>query len=93
MKKRLAHLADRRRELLNKIEAQRVEVAEIFLQWKNPLALADTGLKAVRFLNNHSSLVVGSLAALVAFRRKGVFGLLQKGWRMLYLLPLMLLRK
>lgn len=93
MKERLIHLADRRRELLEKIQVQRIELAEISLHLKNPLAIADKGLKAVRFLNEHSTLVAGTLAAFLTLRRKGVSGLLHKGWRLLYILPLSLLRR
>lgn len=87
MKKRLADLGRRRRGLLGHIEAQRREVAEISVHWQKPLALADTGLKAVRFLHSHPALVAGGLAALLALRRKGIVGVAQKGWRLLYLYP------
>jgi hypothetical protein len=87
MKKRLAAVAHRRRGLLEKIEAQRMEVAEISQHWEKPLALVDVGLKAVRFIRNHSALVAGGVAALLAWRREGIVGLAQKGWRLLYLYP------
>lgn len=87
MKKRLADLAYRRRVLLRKIEAQRMDVAEISLQWQQPLALVDAGVKAMRFINHHPVWVAGGVAALLAWRRKGVVGLAQKGWRLLYLYP------
>ena len=87
MKNQLAALAHRRRELLEKIEAQRMEVAEISVHWQKPLALVDVGLKAVRFIRNHPALVSGGVAALLAWRRKGIIGLAQKGWRLLYLYP------
>lgn len=87
MKNRLAALAQRRRGLLEKIEAQRMDVAEIAQQWQKPLALADTGLKAVRFLRGHPALVAGGLAALLSLRGIGIGGLAKKGWRMLYLYP------
>ncbi|MDO8310622.1 MAG: YqjK-like family protein [Sideroxyarcus sp.] len=87
MKKRLADLAYRRRVLLGIIEAQRMDMAEISLQWQKPLALVDVGVKAVRFINHHPAWVAGGVAALLAWRRKGVVGLAQKGWRLLYLYP------
>ena len=83
MKQRLAVLACRRRELLEKIEAQRREVADISRQWKRPLALADTGLNAVRFINRHPVLWASAMAAFMALRRKGVVGLVQDGWQRL----------
>lgn len=64
-----------------------MEVAEISVHWQKPMAVVDTGLKAVRFLRNHPALVSGGVAALLAFRRKGIVGLAQEGWRLLYLYP------
>lgn len=87
MNQRLAELAYRRQGLLEKIEAQRVEVAEISLDFKKPLALADRGLKAVRFIRNHPALVSGSIAALLSIRGMGIAGLAKKGWRLMYLYP------
>lgn len=87
MKKRLADLAHRRRKLLEKIEAQRIEVADISQHWQKPLALVDTGLKAVRFLHNHPAWVAGGVAGLLALRHNGIVSLAQKGWRLLYLYP------
>jgi len=90
MKQRLADLADlayRRQRLLEKIEAQRMEIAEISLDFQKPLALADTGLKAVRFIRNHPALVSGGIAALLSMRGMGIAGLAKKGWRLMYLYP------
>lgn len=87
MKNQLAAIAQRRRALLETIAAQRMEVAEISLHWQKPLALADTGLSAVRFIRSHPGLVSGTLAALRSLRGIGVGGLAQKGWRLLYLYP------
>ena len=64
-----------------------MDVAEISLHWQKPLALADTGLKAVRYIRNHPALVTGGVAALLAWRRKGIVGLALEGWRLLYLYP------
>lgn len=87
MNKQLAAIELRRRALLEKIEAQRMEVVEISLHWQKPLALADTGLSAVRFIRSHPGLVSGTLAALQSLRGIGVGGLAKKGWRLLYLYP------
>ena len=87
MKQRLAELAVRRLRLLEEIEAQRMEVAEISVDFQKPLALADTGLKAVRFIRNHPALVSGSFAALLSIRGMGMAGLAKKGWRFMYLYP------
>jgi hypothetical protein len=87
MKQRLAELADRRLRLLEEIEAQRMEVAEISVDFQKPLALADMGLKAVRFLRNHPVLASGGFAVLLSMRGKGIAGLAKKGWRLAYLYP------
>jgi len=45
-----------------------MEVAEISQHWKNPLAVVDTGLKAVHFIRSHPGLVSGGFAALLSLR-------------------------
>jgi hypothetical protein len=87
MKQRLAELADRKLRLFGEIEAQRMEVAEISEDLQKPVALADTGLKAARFIRNHPVLVSGGLAALLSIRGMGIAGLAKKGWRLMYLYP------
>jgi hypothetical protein len=72
MKKRLVVLANRRRKLLEKIEIQRMDVAEIFLDFRKPLTLANTGLKVVRFTLNHPGLVAGGFAALLSFAARAL---------------------
>ncbi len=85
MNKRLVILADRRCNLLNKIDSQRKDVAELTGRWQTPLAVVDTRLKAVNFLHNHPTLVVASVAAIATYCRKGIAGLASEGWRSLYL--------
>ena len=87
MNKRLVHLAIRRLELLEKIEGQRAELADISRQLQKPLAIADAGLKAVRYIYNHPALVSGGVTALLTWRKKGLFGLVKHGWRLLLLYP------
>jgi hypothetical protein len=87
MKQQLADLAYRRQGLLEKIAAQRMELAAISLNLKRPLALADAGLNMVRFIRNHPALVSGGFAALLSMRGLGVAGLAKKGWRLLFLYP------
>ena len=87
MKQRLAALANRRQGLLEKIKAQRMEVAEISQLLQTPLTVLDAGIKAVRFVRSHPGLVSGGFAALLSLRGMGIAGLAQKGWRLLYLYP------
>ncbi|HUW75183.1 MAG TPA: YqjK family protein [Gallionella sp.] len=72
---------------MEKIEAQRKEVAGISVDFQKPLALADTGLKAARFIRNHPALVSGGFAALLSMRGTGIAGLAKKAWRLMYLYP------
>lgn len=85
MKKRLAEITSNRQRLLEKIESQRMEVATIARRWENPLALVDVGVGVLRFLRNHPILASGGAAALLTWRRKGIFGLARKWWRLLSL--------
>jgi hypothetical protein len=87
MKKRIAHLASRRLALVQQIEDQRMDIAEISSRWQKPLAVADTGLKALHLVFRHPALVAGGVTLLLAWRRRGIAGLAKNGWRLLYLYP------
>lgn len=80
MNEEMFELMQSRGELLARIAAQREQVAEIGTQWQTPLALADQGMAAVRFLRGHPVLVAGVVAFFV-IRRGGVAGLLRGMWR------------
>ena len=87
MKNRLSALAERRRMLLERIENQRMDLADISRDLQKPLTLADAGLKEARFLRNHPGWVAGGVAALLSLRGKGIAGLARKSWRLMYLYP------
>jgi hypothetical protein len=87
MKQRLAAIAYRRLGLLEKIKAQRMEVAEISRLWQAPVAVFDAGMKAVRFVRSHPGLISGGFAALLSLRGMGIAGVAQKSWRLLFLYP------
>ena len=57
MNKRLLILADRRRDLIEKIEVQRREMAEMAVYWESPLAVVDRGIKAVHLVQSHPLLM------------------------------------
>ncbi|MDE2117303.1 MAG: YqjK-like family protein [Betaproteobacteria bacterium] len=80
MNKRMLEVMQRRGELLARIASQREQVAEIGARWQAPLALADQGLAAIRYLRSNPVLVAG-VAALLVIRRRGVVGLVRGGWR------------
>ncbi|NNM80123.1 MAG: hypothetical protein HKM01_06690 [Gallionella sp.] len=90
MKKRLADLAQRRRVLVEKIATQRGDVAAISRHLKKPLAMADAGLKAMRYVHAHPAWLAGGVAVLMTFRRRGIVGLVHTGSRLLrlYAIPI-----
>lgn len=87
MKQQRHDMACRRHLLLEKINAQRLELVEISRQLQKPLALADAGIKAVHFIHRHPALVAGGVAVLLALRRGSLRPLVQQGWRLLNLYP------
>lgn len=80
MNKRMLEVMQRRGELLARIASQREQMAEIETRWQAPLALADQGLAAMRFLRSNPVLVAG-VAALFVIRRRGMVGLVAGVWR------------
>lgn len=87
MKAHLARLVQRRLEITERIEAQRLEMAEAGMHLHKPLALVDVGLHALRLISDHPAWFAGSMTALLTWRRHGIVGLAKNGWRMLYLYP------
>jgi hypothetical protein len=87
MKKRVATLTKRRQILLERIETQRMDVADISQNFQKPIAFADTGLKAVRYMQNHPGFIAGGLVALLSLRGKRIASVAQKVWRLTYLYP------
>lgn len=80
MNQQILEVMQRRAELLARIASQREQMAEIREDFKTPLALADKGLAAVRYLRSHPVLVA-AVAALFVIRRRGVFALAMGAWR------------
>jgi hypothetical protein len=80
MNEKLLGLTQRRSELLARIAVQREEMAEIEAEWNAPLALADQGMAAVRYLRHHPFLVAGAMAFFVISRHR-VAGLMWGVWR------------
>lgn len=81
MNQRLLDIHVRRARLQAKIEAQRNAVGIITERWEKPLAVADAGLTALRFVKSHPVLVAGVGAAFI-FRLRGATGLASAGWRL-----------
>lgn len=81
MKPDLTDILMRRRTLLARIDDQRTEVAALSRQWHKPLLAAETGFKAIRYVRAHPGVVIGGVAVLVLWRRKGLLRLARLGWR------------
>jgi hypothetical protein len=75
MKNRLAEIAARRIELLEIIEIQRLEMAEISLCLEKPLQIFDAGINTFGFIKRHPKFVAGSLTAILTFFRHGIPGI------------------
>ena len=80
MDEKLPGLTQHRGEILARIAVQREQMTEIEAEWNAPLALADQGVAAVRFLRRHPLLVAGAMALFV-IRRHSVAGLMWGVWR------------
>ncbi len=80
MNEKQFELTQRRGELLARIAVQREQMTEIETEWNAPLALADQGLVAVRFLRRHPLLVAGTMVSFV-IRGHSVTGLMWGVWR------------
>jgi len=76
----MSELMQTRGELLARIAVQREQMSEIEAEWRAPLAVADQGVVAVRFLRRHPWLVAG-VAAVFVIRRRSVAGLAWGVWR------------
>lgn len=87
MNKHLDDIACRRRILLAKIKAQKMEVAEISQHLQKPLAWVDRGIWAVHFIRRHPALMSSGVAVLVALRHKDFTRMAQEGWRLLCIYP------
>src|SRR5262245_4935379 len=65
----------RKEQLIARCAAQRTAVAADFQQLRRPLAVVDRALRVARFLRAHPVLVGGAIAAVVAFERRTITGL------------------
>lgn len=77
----MTNLLQRRAELQARIAAQRGEMAGIAARLHSPLAIADRGIAALRFLNTGPFMAAGIVVMLVA-RRHGAAALLGSGLRL-----------
>jgi hypothetical protein len=79
MNRKLAHLAERRSQLVAQAAAQRTMLAHGMRPWRARLALADRGMAALRYIGRNPALIAGA-ALLFAMWQPRRFGKwLQRG--------------
>ena len=85
--KSLNELEQRRSAIIEKIETQRMDLAEIAQHLKAPLSVVDKGLKVTRFIRQHPALASGAVLAFWGMRHYGILGLARNAWKALYFNP------
>ncbi|MGA9992823.1 MAG: YqjK-like family protein [Thiobacillaceae bacterium] len=80
MNDKLIRLAERRERLIGQAAAQRLTLAQNIEPWRVPLALADQGLAALRFIKRHPAWIVGGVVLFGALRPGNVGRWLRRGW-------------
>ena len=80
MNANLVRLAERRERLVAQAAMQRRTLAQDVEPWRIPLALADQGLTALRYIKSHPEWIVGVVVLLAALRPRRVGKWLGRGW-------------
>lgn len=83
MNDKLNKLAERRARLVARSAYQRTDVAQAMEYWRKPLALADKGLRIVRYFRNPRPALLAAVVVVAAiWRPNSVLGWLRRGWGM-----------
>lgn len=80
MNKKRLRLAERRERLVAQASAQRAALAENVEPWRMPLALADQGLSALRYIRRHPEWIAGIVVLIAALRPRRAGKWLGRGW-------------
>ena len=80
MNKKMLRLAERRNRLIAQAAAQRTSLAQNIEPWRVPLAQADQGLAALRYLRDHPVWIVGAGVLLAVLRPVRALKWLGRGW-------------
>jgi hypothetical protein len=80
MNDKLIRLAERRERLVAQAAAQRMTLSQNIDPWRTPLARADQGLAALRYIKSHPAWIVGGVVLLAALRLGRVGKWLGRGW-------------
>ena len=79
MNKKLIRLAERRERLVTRAAEQRVALAQNIEPYRLPLALADQGINALRYIRSHPEWLVGVVVLFAALRPGRVGKWLKRG--------------
>jgi hypothetical protein len=79
MNRKLAHLAERRSQLVARAADQRVALAHNMEPWRARLALADRGVAVLRYIGRTPALIAGAVLLLAVLRPRHVGKWLQRG--------------
>ena len=80
MNAKLIELAERRATLVTRAATQRAELLQALAPWRRPLAVVDQGWVAVRYIRNHTALLVGIVAFVGPLRSLHLVKWLRRGW-------------
>jgi YqjK-like protein len=80
MSEKRIQLALRRERLIAQAGQQRTTLARSVQTWRGPLAIADQGLSALRYLKRNPLWLVGGAAVFVVLRRRSAGKWLRRGW-------------
>ena len=79
MNKKLAHLAERRSQLVTQASAQRTMLAYNMEPWRARMALADRGVAVLRYIGRNPALIAGAALFLAVLRPRRTGRWLQRG--------------
>ncbi|HSJ47574.1 MAG TPA: YqjK-like family protein [Gammaproteobacteria bacterium] len=87
MNKKQLQLARQREYLVAKASSQRTTLAESIEPWRRPLALADQGLNALRYIKRHPEWLAGVAVLFAALRPRSAGKWLGRGlmtWKLMH---------
>ncbi|WP_018078661.1 YqjK-like family protein [Thiobacillus denitrificans] len=85
MNRKSIRLAERRERLVVQAAAQRTALAKNLEPWRAPLALADQGVAALRYVRRRPALLVGVMLMVAVLRPKRLgrgLGLVWGAWQL-----------